>query len=166
MTSQQTNEANQHGSTNQHTGGGGGATPPAGLPHRLPRLNHVVPQHPPTSHWLSGLKVSVCLVACLVLAIKGGLTGAGPLATWRGAVDDGFAFKAVAMTEAEAFAAIALAVAADGKIRQDEASALRKVLEHRRLFREMSEQDMGNLSIELMQSLKVMACADLWIVPC
>ena len=35
------------------------------------------------------------------------------------------------MTEAEAFAAIALAaVAADGKIRQDEASALRKVLEH------------------------------------
>ena len=32
------------------------------------------------------------------------------------------------MTEAEAFAAIALAaVAADGKIRQDEASALRKV---------------------------------------
>ena len=101
------------------------------------------------------LKVSVCLVACLVLAIKGRLTGAGPLATWRGAVDDGFAFKAVAMTEAEAFAAIApAAVAADGKIRQDEASALRKVLEHRRLFREMSEQDMGNLSIELMQSGK------------
>ena len=59
------------------------------------------------------------------------------------------------MTEAEAFAAIALAaVAADGKIRQDEASALRKVLEHRRLFREMSEQAMGNLSIELMQSLE------------
>lgn len=59
------------------------------------------------------------------------------------------------MTEAEAFAAIALAaVAADGKIRQDEASALRKVLEHRQLFREMSEQAMGNLSIELMQSLE------------
>jgi tellurite resistance protein len=59
------------------------------------------------------------------------------------------------MTEAEAFAAIALAaVAADGKIRQDEASALRKVLEHRRLFSEMSEQAMGNLSIELMQSLE------------
>ena len=59
------------------------------------------------------------------------------------------------MTEAEAFAAIALAaVAADGKIRQDEASALRKVLEHRRLFREMGEQAMDNLSIELMQSLE------------
>jgi len=46
------------------------------------------------------------------------------------------------------------AIAADGKIRQDEASALRKVLEHRRLFRGMSEQAMGNLSIELMQSLE------------
>ena len=59
------------------------------------------------------------------------------------------------MTEAEAFAAIALAaVAADGKIRLDESSALRKVLEHRRPFREMSEQAMGNLAIKLMKSLE------------
>ena len=59
------------------------------------------------------------------------------------------------MTEAEAFAAIALAaVAADGKIRLDESSALRKVLEHRRPFREMSEQALCNLAIKLMKSLE------------
>tara|TARA_B100001939_G_scaffold310416_1_gene292344 strand:+ start:57 stop:467 length:411 start_codon:yes stop_codon:yes gene_type:complete len=59
------------------------------------------------------------------------------------------------MTEAEAFAAIALAaVAADGKIRQDEASALRKALEHRHLFREMDQQVMGCLASDLMGSLE------------
>ena len=31
-----------------------GAAPPAGLLHGLPSLNGVVPQHPPTSHWLRG----------------------------------------------------------------------------------------------------------------
>ena len=37
------------------------ATPPARLPHRLPSLNRVVPQHPPPSHrlWRAGRNVAV-----------------------------------------------------------------------------------------------------------
>ena len=38
-----------------------GAAPPARLLHRLPSLNGVVPQHPPTSHrlWWAGRNVAV-----------------------------------------------------------------------------------------------------------
>jgi hypothetical protein len=59
------------------------------------------------------------------------------------------------MTEAEAFAAIALAaVACDGVLGREEAHALRKQLEFRFPYRERSESDMGALFDQLLGLLR------------
>ena len=51
------------------------------------------------------------------------------------------------MNNAEAFLSVLIvAVACDGRIRNDEAAALRKVLENRRLFVEISEKELSSMT--------------------
>ena len=54
------------------------------------------------------------------------------------------------MTDQESFLAICIvSVACDGRIRNDEAAALRKVLENRRLFKAVSEREMSEMTIRI-----------------
>ena len=54
------------------------------------------------------------------------------------------------MTDQEAFLAICIvSVACDGRIRNDEAAALRKVVENRRLFKAVSEREMSEMTTRI-----------------
>jgi len=54
------------------------------------------------------------------------------------------------MTDQESFLAICIvSVACDGRIRNDEAAALRKVLENRRLFKAVSEREMSEMTTRI-----------------
>ena len=59
------------------------------------------------------------------------------------------------MTDADAFAAIALAaVACDGTLGREEAHALRRSLEFRTPYRDCTEQEMGSLFDRLLNTLR------------
>ena len=59
------------------------------------------------------------------------------------------------MTDAEAFASIALAaVACDGSLGREEAHALRRSLEFRSPYRDRTEQEMGSLFDRLLVTLR------------
>ena len=59
------------------------------------------------------------------------------------------------MTDADAFAAIALAaVACDGTLGREEAHALRRALEFRTPYRDCTEQEMGSLFDRLLNTLR------------
>ena len=60
------------------------------------------------------------------------------------------------MTDVEAFLSVLIvAVACDGHIRNDEAAALRKVLENRRLFVGVSEKRMSELSLNIANEIRI-----------
>jgi hypothetical protein len=58
------------------------------------------------------------------------------------------------MKDSEAFLSILIvAVACDGRIRNDEAAALRKVLENRRLFADISEREMSEMTLTISENI-------------
>ena len=58
------------------------------------------------------------------------------------------------MKDSEAFLSILIvAVACDGRIRNDEAAALRKVLENRRLFADISEREMSEMTLKISENI-------------
>lgn len=60
------------------------------------------------------------------------------------------------MNNAEAFLSVLIvAVACDGRIRNDEAAALRKVLENRRLFVQISEKKLSSMTQNIVSDIGV-----------
>ena len=58
------------------------------------------------------------------------------------------------MKDSEAFLSILIvAVACDGRIRNDEAAALRKVLENRGLFADISEREMSEMTLTISENI-------------
>ena len=63
-------------------------------------------------------------------------------------------FNLIVMSDREAFLSVLIvAVACDGRIRNDEAAGLRKVLENRRLFASVSEKEMSEMTLKISNEI-------------